>query len=324
MDIQKLQEAVKNIEDDSKIKLTQLVNEKSIVKDLSIDIENVRNILFSLDEEEIRLKRTIILLQQELSQAYDNYRIAEEGINNCKDNKKISNKNKMEEQGKQTEIMVESDILRKRLLELQATMESIEGQCINKDQDIINVNKIRTSIQDEIDALTVKKEQLQDTKEILIKNIRAVELQSRLQNSKMDNISILVANKENEIKEIREIRKYSEHRDLSIREELHRCQIENENLQTLLNEYRGEAELHKNLKIEESLKKHKLKKEKTKLIHDVTRKDIETKSIKEELNKYKSLDYQLLEDKLIVSKELETMKSHTNLLESQNYNVRNF
>lgn len=320
-EVQHLHVLLESAERDLRDKSSGLSTQKALVENRSVDINRLRKLVADLDEEGIRIQRTKVALQLELQAARDAHRLAEQGINRREEDAEMLKRSKGVEEARLRNASAEADELSRRLADLQTAVDSVERQCAQKDKDVIEMAQARRFAQEEVDSLSLKNNRLQDEKTALLTKIKDLDVQSRLENRKLDDMAVLIDVKEKEIKGMRASSTYAESKEMATRQDLRKLQSENENFQLLLDKYRNDADLQKRLRDEESLRKYQLEEDKKRLSREALVKGLEAQTAKKELEKYKGSHSQLLQEQVMASQELEAVKEHANLLESQNFNV---
>ena len=208
-----------------------------------------------------------------------------------------------------------------QLKELEEVIKENEEQCDITDKKIKDVNHLRQLEREEADRFILENRDLQHNKGNLFKKIDDLELQNKLVDRKLDDIIGAIANRDKDLNGISSKLGYAEDRKASAMDQLRKIKIDNENLQALLDNYRDEANKEKQLRNEEVAQKYRLEEEKERLFRIAKNKEFEAQSAKRELEKYNDSHYQLLEEKSMISQELEALKNHAAVLESQNHNV---
>eukprot|EP00826_Nyctotherus_ovalis_P010384 TRINITY_DN12743_c0_g2_i1.p1 TRINITY_DN12743_c0_g2~~TRINITY_DN12743_c0_g2_i1.p1 ORF type:complete len:379 (+),score=78.71 TRINITY_DN12743_c0_g2_i1:376-1512(+) len=302
-------------------KLSALSTQKALIENRNVDITRLRKLVADLDDESIRIQRARANLQQELQDVRDARRFAEQtAARRAEDGDAIKRARDVEENNLRSAV-AEAETLSRRLADLQATVDSVERQCEQKDGDVAAMGRMRRQAQEEVDALSVKNTKLQDEKQALLNKIKDLEAQSRLADRKLEDITVLIDAKEKELRTMRSSAAYVESRGTSTRQDLRKLQTDNENLQVLLDKYRNDAQLHKRLRDEEAVRKYQLEEEKKRLSRETLVKSLEAQTVKKELERYQGSHSQLLQEREMVSQELDAIKEHADLLESQNFTV---
>ena len=132
----------------------------------------------------------------------------------------------------------------------------------------------------------------------------------------------LVDAKDKEIRSSKATLTVTEDQTLETREETQKLQKDNDVLQSLLEKYKGDASFHKKVRDNEVVKKLEIEQEKKRLEREVLDKEIETRNVKKELEKVQEHKEILLDSHYQMNQELDALKEHAELLESQNKNVQ--
>ena len=229
---------------------------------------------------------------------------------------------KLAEEDRMREAEEEVEQLRRRLRDVQTMVRVAEQEHVTKSKEIEEAGQLQRYTQGEAETLMDKNKQLQDDNNILANKMNELESQLKSSHQKLDELSLMVDEKEKEIKAARSGSAYADNKELVTRAELRKYKQDNENLQTLLDRYRNDAELHKKLREEEAVEKYKLEEEKERLAREAVKKDMEARDAKKELERYQDSHGRLLEERIMTAQELDALKEHAMVLESQNVNVR--
>ena len=319
-----LKENLKKLENDIREHTSDLIALKSLLEDKNAEISRLRKGLTDMGEEENRIRRSKRTLEEDMKAAQNGRIIAERKKNNLMEQRERLSKAKEVEEGRLHSSEKLSVELNGKLVDLQETINEIERQCVQTDKDIETINHLKRQAKEEADLLIVKNSQLRSDKENILKKIEDFELQFRVTNRKLGDISTLITDKDKELESIRTATTYTETKVLTTTEELRKVKTENETLEVLLRKYRDDVEFHKRLRDEEAIQKYRLEEERKRLSHETLMKNIEAQAAKKELERYQDSHYQLLEEKSLVAQELETIRDHASLLESQNQTVLSY
>jgi chromosome segregation ATPase len=313
--------ALTDIEAEIRDQTRKLDEQKVLIESRNEEIIRLRKTLSDLADEGERIQRAKNSLELELKDAHEDHRTVERQVSDFVEESEQLRKVKAVEENRMREAEAEVEQLRRRLREIQAMSGAAEQEHAQKVREIDEASQFQRYTQGEIDTLTVKNRQLQDDNEILGKKMEELEGQLRLANRKLDDVSRLVDEKEKELKSARTGSAQASGQELATREELRKFRQENENLQTLLDKYKNDAQFHKRLREEEANAKLKLEEEKQRLSREARVKEAEAQNARRELERYQDSHGQLLEERMMTAQELEALKEHASLLESQNENV---
>ena len=203
--------------------------------------------------------------------------------------------------------------------ELEYGREQREVTQAERDLDLARQG--RKLNQAEADKQLVLNSRLQEEKEALALRTKDLDLQVLRANQKLDDALALLATREKELRDMRAGTAYADEKGYAVTEQLRKAQKENETLHILLGKYRDDVDYHKRLREEESLKKYQLSAEKKRLEREALSKSIEAQSAKRELERVQDKHEQILGEKDQLTDELDAMKQHANVLESQNVTV---
>jgi chromosome segregation protein len=320
-EIQRMNLLLYDAEQELRDRLSELSAQKALIENRNVDITRLRKLVADMEDESICIHRARSDLQQELEAAHNARRLAEQGATRRAEDGEVIRRAREAEESRLRNAIAEAEKLSRRLVDLQATVDSIESQSAQKDEEAMAISQMKRQTQDEVDSLTLKNSRLQEEKQALLNKIKDLEAQSRLADRKLEDITVLIDAKEKELKTMRSSSAYVESKEAASRQDLRKLQTENENLQVLLDKYRDDAQLHKQLRDKEAQMKYQLEEEKNRLSREALVKSLEAQTAKKELKRYQGSHDQLLQERAMVSQELEAIKEHANLLESQNMTV---
>lgn len=317
-----LQSSLKSLESEAGERSSNLAALKSLLEDRNAEVSRLRRGLVDLGEEESCAARARRALEEELKAAQNGRIVAERQRTSLMELRERLNKTKEVEQERiraGEQLSIELD---RRLVDLQGMIDEVEKECERNEMEIEDASQLRRQAKEEADSLLLKNSRLQSDKEKFIKKIEDLELQCRAIDRKLGDASMLIAGRDKELESIRSNTAYTENKVLAATEELRKLKSENETLEALLSKYRNDVEFHKRLRDEETIQKYRLEEERKRLSRETLLKDIEAQTARTQLQRYQDSHSQLLEQNSLAAQELQAIKDHAALLESQNLSVR--
>jgi chromosome segregation ATPase len=297
---------------------SDLTAHKALTDEKNGEITKIKRDITNVDAENTRLLREKRNAEADLATVKDGQNAARsEGETLSSYNNKLMEAKALEEK-KLREAELEVATLSRRLREAQGELEDTQTLRIQKEKDLEVAQDIKQSSELEADSLYVKNKKLQDEKaDWQIRN-KDLELQVKKVNAKIDDLSVLIDSREKDARSTRLSANSAENNGLALKEEIFKFKKDNETYSLLLDKYRSDVDIQKKLREEESLRKVQLSGEKKKLEREALLKDIEARSAKKELEKIQESHDRLLDSKIQASQELDAIKQHAELLESQN------
>lgn len=214
------------------------------------------------------------------------------------------------------------------LARLSRTLEAAELEQARADRDVAQAEKDlelardgRRLNQSEVDQQLALNSRLQNEKASLVQRQQDLEGELLRTGQKLDDNLAFLGAKEKELRNIRGSTTVAEDKGYVASEELRKAQKENESLHLLLDKYRDDVDFQRKLREEESLRKLQLEDEKKRLENEALAKSIEARSAKRQLEAVQDQHIQLIDQKGQLASELDALKQHANLLESQNVTV---
>jgi len=300
---------------------SDLTAHKGFTDEKNADISKIKRETTSIDAENARLLREKRNAEADLDAIKDGHHAARSEADTLSAyNDKLQDAKDFEGK-KLREVELDVGTLSRKLREAQAELEDVQTLRFQKEKDLEIARESKQSTQKETDSLLVKSRKLQDEKAGLQLKIRDYELQTKKTTQKLDDVAILIDSKEKESRSVRLSSSTAESKVLSTKGGIQELKKDNETLQFLLDKYRNDVDIQKKLKEEETLRKLQLSGEKKKLEREAIMKDIEARSAKKELEKIQDSHERLLDQRMQVSQELDAIKQHAELLESQNTKV---
>ena len=320
--LKKSSEVLSEVEFEIRTQSDKLQAQKALLGDKDEEIVRLRRIVANLASEAERVKHTKNSLELELKDAHDGHRSAERQVSGYIEESEQLKRAKAVEESKLREAEIELDHLKRKVRDLQVLADVTEKDSLQKARELGEESKIQRYSQGEVVVLMNRNRQLQDANDHLLKKLNGLEDELRTLNKRLDTISLMVEDKEKEIRVSRSESTYADSKELAAREELRKLKQDNDTYQILLEKYRNDAQFHKSIREKEATEKYRLEEEKNRLAREAIEKDMEARNAKKELERYKGIHGPLLEERMMSAKELEALKEHASLLEAQNQNVR--
>lgn len=208
--------------------------------------------------------------------------------------------------------------LKRRIEECEMRLEITRRQKLKSDLELetsIKAKQLSREETDRLDLLNGREET-----EVRTLAVQADDLEARLirSNQQYDDSTFVLNSKDKEHVRMKALLNYAEERDLAVQSELQKAQLENSTLQRLLDQYREDINFQKKLHEIESVKKKELEAERRRLEGEAAAKEMEARKVREQLEKVKDTQVNLLEDRAQLGEELDALKQHAEVLESQN------
>lgn len=300
----------------------ELIATKQLYEDKLKETANLRSKIAKLEDE----LKNAHLLNRELQNKIEDISAQNISAHNEIDslvlmNEKLTKFNN-EEIVKGRNLTDQYHILEGRFHDLQVENDLIKRSNTTKDQQIGDLDNSRRVAQKEIDVLRGNCAQYEVQLDNRDRKIKDMENQLSDLNNHLTVTLSKVESRENYINTLNEKNVKTEERAIRAESELNKLDKENNSLHDLLDKYRNDVEIHKKLREEQILKKYELEQEKKRLEREALNKDIEARTAKRELEKIQDTKQRLMGEHLYLNQELEALKEHAELLESQNSNVK--
>ncbi len=211
--------------------------------------------------------------------------------------------------------------LGRKLDDLTTQLEMVQKDRAQRENEADVAAENRMMKQKELDGIAVNNSRLREENRMLSDRVGGLEIELKRLSQRVEDSMTLLDAKEKELRNVKSSANYAEDRSLAANAELGKLKKDNDGLQLLLDKYRNDVEFQKRLREEEAIKKLEVEQDKRRLEKEALNKDLEARSAKRELEKVKDTHGQLLGEKLQLNQELDALKEHTDLLQSQNANV---
>ncbi len=206
------------------------------------------------------------------------------------------------------------DVVNRQITDIQA----IKRQ---KELEIDTAVDTRKKTQQDLDNYVASNGDLQDSnKELRLRAADAGAQVDRLGQRLTDTLAMRAA-RDKDLSSAKADLAAAERRAAETRDEVTKFQRDNSVLQSLLDKYRGDANVQKRLREDEMAKKLAAEQEKKQLEREVLNKDFEARSAKKELERVQEAHEQLLDGHYQLNQELGALRGHAELLETQNKTV---
>lgn len=301
-------------------KTMDLSTYKGLASGKSLDISKLNKEIAEIEAENVILRREKRNAQGDLAVVEDSHIAARSEANTLSVYNDKLEAAKYQDEDRLKELKMETLTLEARLREAQTELDGVELLRHQKEKEVDLAREEKFRVMDS-DALLLKNKRLRDEKADFEIKQRDYELQISRANQKLDDVNALIDSRDKEARSIRLSASSVEVKDLAAKEELMKIRKDNEIYSLLLDKYRSDVELQKKLKDEETLRKIQLEEEKKRLEVDALSKSLEARAAMRELEKVQDSHERLLEERSQVAAELDAVKEHSGLLESQNYKV---
>ena len=191
----------------------------------------------------------------------------------------------------------------------------------SSDNELSVVLDNQQDLQRRLDGVVLSNSQLQNENRDLGLRAHDIDVQLDRVNVRYKDTLITSEKKAEELRMAKTNLDVSEKRMIQTMNHAKDIQRENEALQTMLDKHRNDAELQKRLREQEFARKLEIEQQRKRLEKEVINRDLEARSAKKELEIIQYNKGRLIDDHFQLNNELNALKEHAELLESQNTNV---
>ena len=330
-----LQKKYENLEDDLKQVNTRLAEKHEQLKATDTELIVTKQKSEEKSKEIIRLKGEIARLDDELKKTQSDKRglmtdldtsesrnkdaRAEiEAMTELNEKLSASNKTGLEREQDLSEEIKKLDL---KIADLTGKNEAFKKTIESKDKELDTLTEARRANQREIDSLRNKCRETEDLLAESTQREKDMEAQIGELSSHLTNANSTLDSKEELIILLNKKIHDGEEKLGESEADVQRLRKETDVMHGLLEKYKSDIEFQRKLREEQTLKKYELEQQKKKLELDALTREREAEAAKKELNKAQDSKDRLLDERLQLSQELEALKEHAELLESQNNSV---
>lgn len=311
--------------DDKQKQLKDLGAELSALKELASDKgEEISQMKHEIAEASVlnnKLLKDKKAVEGELAFESDNKRAAQlEADRIAGINDRISQE-QAEISSRARENEVETLRLNERINDINRQLTDTEVSKHQREIELDAELAAKRNVQHDIDDLLIDNGKMQEDNKVLQYKANDMELQIKKLNKRLDDILNISDVKDKELRNSKASLSYADEKAQDIREQAKKLQRENEVLQSLLDKYRGDVNLQKQLRDEEIGQKLQVEQEKKRLERHVMSKELEVQDAKKELEKVQENKEKLIDHHYMLNQELGALKEHADLLENQNKTV---
>lgn len=314
---------------DSKVdRVKDLERELGVVKNLldekSGEAIKMREELADYADRNARLQKESRDLESDLVLAHDKKKAAENEADRmlAQKDRLLGDAVDTEKQLKETELEIAR--LSAKLDDANVRLDLAKKDLSQRENEVVYSREGRRAGQQDIDKLQISNSRISGDNKALELRERELELQLDSIQKKNADLAAAIEDKEKAIRNQRTGLYDAEGVNREIKEEAKKVQGENETLRILLDKYRNDAALYKKLKDEEAFRKLEVEQEKKRAERMHLERELEARQARRELKEVQESHEYLVDDKLQKEDELNAIKEHAELLESQNYRVKLF
>jgi len=301
-------------------------------KSLDLETSKLKEQINNQDLEIYKLKKALESSESanDLLQEKNNHLM--EDISSLAKNKNYVEQDNIKIQHEKEKVSSLTEDYRKKCLELEARLDTInelyEKEKLNnatlnreldrKDTELMVIKDARNTAQKELDKAMDWHSASSNEKKSVETQLRIKELELQRSEKKVEELSSLLNFKEYKEEDLKKKLTGAEIESYDVKEKLRKVQKDKELYEAIADRSRKEAELNKQLRQSSLGNTVELINEKKKLESKLLEKEIEASRAKRELNLVKDTHEGILEDKIQKEMELNAIKDHVNVLESQN------
>lgn len=309
-----------------------LESKERILKDVNAEAYALRSLADDKDAELARLRKDETEYEETVARERERVRILEDDVRALRQGHWSARKDV-------EALAAEAEHLSSQRAVVGSRVRSVEDEIVylrqklREEEERLDVARIAKERRDaELAAMRQRKEvetwniqniRLENENRDLSQRATDIELQLMKLKRRCEDSSLMLENRGRELTQLRASLSYSPRRSADMYAELKMARESNEALQRMLDRYREDADFQKRLCEIEAAKKIELEVAKRKLESEALSKDLEARLAVRELEKVRSSRDVLLEGSSQVDEELNALKEHAEVLESQNAALNN-
>ena len=313
-----------------------LADREKDLRDINANIEDYKSALASKDEELGRLRKDKVIyeennakladdkmhIQRELMEIDKEYTKTKKETDILGMESRILENERAALVGRAREAEDELKIMKRKVQEIEDQLEMAKRGKNQKEEELESI-KVRSPSRDESQRWKQNNEDLERENYEISQRIAEIEAQISVTKKRCNDGSLLLEDRTKKLTELKSEVSYLENQDLKASVDLRKAHEEKELLERMLDRYREDVEFQKRLRQVEASKKIELELEKKKLQSEALSREIEARSARRELERVRDSHGMLLNDKDQMNEELNALKEHAELLESQNIELSN-
>jgi len=324
-DIQDDYKRLKAILDDKQEELTicdgELIAAKNRCDELMREIHELKDIIITLEEEHKNDESEKYALQAKMGAIEEHSKAARNEIDSLvRINEKLTKFND-EKTAKEREYQNELRDMDTRIQSLELECEKLKLNNSDKDKEMDRLNNSRAILQQRIEEFKGNCNSYEEELDSREQKMKDMEGQLAELNNHLTLALSKIESNENYIDNLNSKVNKAEENLIRADGEISRLQKENDSLHELLERYKNDAEMHKKMREEQTLKKYELEKMKNRLEKEAKDKELEARNTRRQLEKVKDSQDKLMSDHYQLNQELEALKEHAEVLENQNNDV---
>lgn len=300
---------------------TELIETKKRCDFLMKELARLKNDIGGLESnfKDLQIENRTLQSKVEASEAQN--KAANNEIDSLTIMNEKLNKINNEKASKEREYERELHDLESELQRTKMESEVLKRNNSSKDKELENVENSRVMLRREVDTLKGNCARYEDQLDERDHKIKDMEGQLSELNNHLTITMSKIESRENYINSLNDKVTKSEEKSYKAESEIARLKKENDSLHNLLDKYRSDVEAHKKYKEDQMMAKYELEQQKKQLEREMLSREIEARTAKRELEKVQEVKEKLAGDRYNLNAELEALKEHAELLESQNDNV---
>lgn len=301
---------------------TQLIHCKETLEERNKELAKSKKDFLKTSEEYNRVAEDKKAIEIDLSIALENKNAAQIEIDRLIElNEKLTNQYK-DLDAKDKEIIAENINLCRDIANLSDQKGLLQTQLQSRENELDSIKQSKKAIERELEETKLQNIKTEEEKLELVQKLEELHGEFKKLQADMTDTFAIVDAKEEELKVMQKNLNNSEEKNISLEQKLILITKEKEQYQLLSEEYKDELMTQQKLKEEEKAKKYELEQEKKRIEREAITKDLEARTAKRELEKLHDHKEKLQEENIQVSQELEALKQHATLLETQNSSVK--
>lgn len=299
----------------------ELISTKQLYEEKIKETVGLRTEIKRLEDELQRVRLDNRDLQAKIEMSNSQNKSANEEIESLVlMNEKLTKFNN-DEVAKERELKEQYHILEGKYHDLQVENDALARNNNLKDQQLNDIDNSKRIVQKEVEVLRGNCSQYEVQLDNRDRKIKDMENQLSELNNHLTVTLSKVNTREDYISSLNEKNTKLEEKLIRAEGENIRLQKEIDSLRELLSKYRSDVEIQKKLREEQIITKYKLEQEKKRLEREALSKDVEARTAKRQLEEVQGTKERLLGEHYHLNQELEALKEHAEVLESQNMNV---
>lgn len=296
---------------------------KTLLGDKDLELGRLKSDQSSRESNNLQLAKENRMIENDIAVMKETCLNVERDSNNLSVLNEQTNKEKFTIEAQVKDAEADILVLRKRIEEVETRLALAQRRKAQKESELAAEISSKNANRDEVTRLSSAGLKVEQEVSELEKELSVLEVRVSNAYKQCDDRCLLLSAKDSELIQVKTALSRAEDRSLAAGADFRKAREDNDTLQRLLDQYKKDVDFQKKLREIEMSKKHELEIEKRRLQNEALSKEMEARSALESLERVRDSHGQLLGDRMQLDDELNALKQHAEVLETQNMSLHN-